>query len=133
MKTVDLNKRASETVIYSFLVCVGWAASSYFFFGGKYLELSLKMAIIAFIFTCILIAIRTSSIDNFYLPPVEVHISNKRWERCIEWWNSLPEDELARNIRKLKAMNRRNAYILLRAFEHLELFEKCSIIKRAIS
>lgn len=133
MKNDSINKRASDTIIYSYLVCACCAAASYFVFEGKYFEIVLQVAILAFLFTCTLVAIRSASIDGFYLPPVGIPVSNKRWEKCIAWWNNLPEDELTTNIRKLKSMNRKNADTLLRAFEQLELFEKCSIIKRAIN
>lgn len=133
MKTDDTNNLASSTVLYAYLICAICTLVAYFAFEGKYFVTSLQISISVFLFTCVATALKDSSVDSFYLPPVELHISNKRWEQCIDWWNNLPEDELAVNVRKLKEMNRRNADILLRAFEHLELFEKCSIIKRAIS
>ncbi|GAB3517680.1 hypothetical protein [Emticicia fontis] len=133
MKTDYITERASDTILYTYLLCACCAAASYFMFKGIYFEAVLQIVILIFLFTCTLIAIKTASVDGFYLPPVEIPMSNKRWERCIEWWNNLPEDELTTNIHKLKTMNRKNADALLRAFEQLELFEKCSIIKRAIS
>ncbi|MBA4851366.1 hypothetical protein [Emticicia sp. BO119] len=133
MKTDNISKKPSDTILYSYLICTCFATCSYFAFEGKYFEWSVQVAVIAFLFICTLTAIRTSSIDNFYLPPVEIPVSNKRWEKCIAWWNSLSDDELLINIRKLKTMNKKNADTLLKAFEQSELFEKCSIIKREIS
>ncbi|RYU93587.1 hypothetical protein [Emticicia agri] len=133
MKIALSEKRASNAILLSYLICALCTICAYFTFEGRFFVVSLQISILVFVCTCIATAVKASSVDNFYLPPVEVHISNKRWEKCIDWWNNLPEDELAYNIRRLNEMNTRNAYILLRAFEHLELFEKCSIIKRAIS
>lgn len=133
MKTDPITKKASDAILYSYLICACFAACSYFAFEGRFFELSIQIAILVFLLICTIIAIKTSSIDSFYLPPVEIPVSNKRWEKCIDWWSNLPEDELMINVRKLKTMNKKNADTLLKAFEQLELFEKCSIIKKEIS
>ncbi len=133
MKKDHSNKRVSDTVLYSYLICALCTAGSYFIFEGKFFELTLQISILAFLLICTVTALKISSIDNFYFPPVEIPVSNKRWQKCIEWWSNLSDDELMLNIRKLKAINQKNADTLLRAFEHSELFEKCSIIKRAIN
>ena len=132
MKANHTNKRASDTVLYTYLICGGSSVASYFIFEGKYFMLTLQMAIIVFLFISAMVAIKISTIDSFYMPPVEIPVSNIRWKKCIDWWNDLSEEDLMTNIRKLKTMNRKNVDTLLRAFEQFELFEKCSIIKQAL-
>ena len=132
MKTDHTSKRPSDTLSYAYLICGGCAVASYFIFEGKYFTLMLQMAIIVFLFICAATAIKMATIDSFYMPPVEIPVSSIRWKKCIDWWSNLSDEDLMTNIRKLKTMNRKNVDTLLRAFEQFELFEKCSIIKRAM-
>ncbi|WP_337043845.1 hypothetical protein [Emticicia sp. 17c] len=132
MKTATNNRKTSDTILYVYLICACWATVSYFVAQGQYFALNLQMALLVFLFVCTLLVVQNASADSFYLPPLGLPVSNKRWKKCIDWWSKLPDDELARNIGRLNAMNRKNADTLLRVFEHLELFEKCSVIKRTI-